>query len=176
MIERTIQTIKLTLAKADDNGRDPHIALLEYRNTPVTEMTYSPAQWADEQEPQSKITCVVPLLKPRVALDAKSQLLERQAQQSKYYNRGLKELPALKPGDSARIRQGKHWVPAVVTKEHAAPRSLEVATGDVGVYRRNRRDLLKTNESPAVIMNPVPEDFHELVPTVPEETALGSEH
>ena len=67
-------------------------------------------------------------------------------------------------------------VPAVVTKEHAAPRSLEVATSDGGVYRRNRRDLLKTNESLPVIMNPVPEDFHELVPTVPEATALGSEH
>ena len=63
-----------------------------------------------------------------------------------------------------------------MTKEHAAPRSLEVTTGDGGVYRRNKWDLLKTNESPPVIMNPVPEDFHELGPTVPEATALGSEH
>ena len=176
MIERTIQTIKLLLAKADDDGKDPHIALLEYRNTPVTGMTYSPAQLLMSRNLRAKLPVSSALLEPRVALDAKSQLLERQAQQSKYYNRGSKELPALKPGDSARIRQGKHWVPAVVTKEHAAPRSLEVATGDGGVYRRNRRDLLKTNESPPVIRNPVPEDFHELVPTVPEATALGSEH
>ena len=38
-------------------------------------------------------------------------------------------------------------VPAVVTKEHAAPRSLKVATGDGGVYRRNQLDLLKSTES-----------------------------
>lgn len=38
--ERAVQTIKLILKKTDD----PYIGLLEYRNTSVTGMTYSPSQ------------------------------------------------------------------------------------------------------------------------------------
>ena len=44
MSERTIQTIKNLLRKADDEGNDPYIALLEYRNTPITGLQESPAQ------------------------------------------------------------------------------------------------------------------------------------
>ena len=44
MSERTIQTVKNRLKKAEDDGNDPYIALLEYRNTPVSGLQESPAQ------------------------------------------------------------------------------------------------------------------------------------
>ena len=42
--ERAIQTVKNLLKKAQESCRDPYIALLEYRNTPLDGVGYSPAQ------------------------------------------------------------------------------------------------------------------------------------
>ena len=42
--ERMVQTMKLLIKKAEMDGRDPYLALLEYRNSPVAGMTFSPAQ------------------------------------------------------------------------------------------------------------------------------------
>ncbi|XP_056013214.1 uncharacterized protein K02A2.6-like [Ostrea edulis] len=44
MAERSMQTMKQLFNKAHAEGKDECIALLEYRNTPVTGMNYSPAQ------------------------------------------------------------------------------------------------------------------------------------
>lgn len=42
--ERPTQTIKILLMMLQENQRDPYIALLEYRNTPLGEVKLSPAQ------------------------------------------------------------------------------------------------------------------------------------
>ncbi len=57
----------------------------------------------------------------------------------------------LKPvdvGEGVRIRDNSGlWQPAVVTREHD-PRSVIVQTKSGGIYRRNRRHVLKTHEIP----------------------------
>ena len=42
--ERTIQTLKRVLKKADYENKDSYLSLLEFRNTPVSGLPYSPAQ------------------------------------------------------------------------------------------------------------------------------------
>ena len=42
--ERMIGTVKQLMRKANEVSRDPHLALLAYRDTPVAGMPYSPAQ------------------------------------------------------------------------------------------------------------------------------------
>ena len=42
--ERSVGTIKQLTRKAAEEGRDDHLALLEYRNTPISGLEYSPAQ------------------------------------------------------------------------------------------------------------------------------------
>lgn len=49
--ERAVQTVKRILKKADD----PYIGMLEYRNTPVTRMTYSPSQLLISRTARTKI-------------------------------------------------------------------------------------------------------------------------
>ncbi len=65
MSERTIQTIKNLLRKADDEGNDPYIALLEYRNTPITGMQESPAQLLMSRMLKSKLPTTTALLQPK---------------------------------------------------------------------------------------------------------------
>ena len=43
-VERTIQTAKKLLKKACDDGSDPHLAILEFRNTPIQGVALSPMQ------------------------------------------------------------------------------------------------------------------------------------
>ena len=74
----------------------------------------------------------------------KEQVTNKRRKQARYYNRGSKPLPELKPGDVVRIRPDpnssyKTWRSGVCN-EKVAPRSYEV------ISRRNRRHLAATTE------------------------------
>ena len=144
LAEKTVQTVKLLMKKADMDGRDPYIALLDYRNTPISGMTYSPAQLLMSRSLRTKLPTTDEKLKPRV-VRAREQLRHVKDKQQKYYNQGARHLPSLKPGDVVRVRKEKVWKPAVVVKSDIHPRSY-IVNHDGREYRRNRRDLMKTNE------------------------------
>ena len=148
--ERAVQTVKRTLKKADD----PYIGMLEYRNTPVTGMTYSPSQLLMSRTARTKIPAAKELLQPCVPTDVRRQLESRQRQQALYYNKGAKPLQPLKANENVRLRQGNTWVPAVVSESANTPRSYIVTTTNGQDYRRNRRDLLQTGEPPHIISGP----------------------
>ena len=44
LAERNVQTVKNLFKKAKESGCDPELALLEFRNTPITGLSDSPAQ------------------------------------------------------------------------------------------------------------------------------------
>lgn len=154
--EKAVQTVKRILKKASD----PYIGLMEYRNTPVTGMTYSPSQLLMSRTTRTKIPVTQELLKPKIATEVKQQLLACQHQQVHYYNQGAKPLTDLKPQEAVRLRQGKTWVPAVVNEKAETPRSYLVTTTTGQQYRRNRKDLLQTGENPPVISVPQDNDFN----------------
>ena len=154
MSERTIQTVKNLLKKAEDDGNDPYIALLEYQNTPVSGLQESPAQLLISRMLKSKLPTVQSLLQPRVPESVREKLKQRTEKQREYYNRSAKPLPQIKEDDTVHIRKGKTWEPAVVTAKHSAPRSFIVTTPEGGVYRRNRRHLLPTAEPRPEITGP----------------------
>ena len=62
-VEQTIQTLKRSLKKADYEGKGPYSSSLEYRNTPVAGLPYSPAQILMSRRLRSKILCALNLLK-----------------------------------------------------------------------------------------------------------------
>ena len=70
----------------------------------------------------------------------------------KYYNQQCKNLPELKVGDTVRLRQKtyprKFWdKKGTVVAKLQEPRSYKVEAETGKVYRRNRRDILKTKET-----------------------------
>ena len=54
-VERTIQTLKRILKKADYENKDPYLSLFEFRNTPVSGLPYSPAQIIMSKRLRSKL-------------------------------------------------------------------------------------------------------------------------
>ena len=152
--ERTIQTIKNLFNKALTDKKDPYLAILAYRNTPI-DCGKSPAQLLFSRQLRSTLPVTAKQLDPSVP--SKSALRKKmQTSQTKskhYYDRSAKPMKPLNPGEGVRIRQGKLWKPAIVRKK-TNDRSYIVETQDGGSYRRNRRHLLKSNEKPFQLTDP----------------------
>lgn len=103
---------------------------------------------------RTKIPATRKLLQPREPTNVRQQLEARQNQQALYYSKGARPLQPLQPNESVRLRQGKAWVPAIIADTANTPRSYIVTTANGQDYRRNRRDLLRTNEPPHSIPGP----------------------
>ena len=161
--ERCVQTLKNFLKKAEEDGGDPYIALLEYRNTPITGLQYAPAQLAMSRLLRSRIPATHKALKPKIVENAHEQLIDRQERYKQQYDKHAHSLPSLKSGDVVRVRRNRRWEPAVVEAKHQAPRSY-IIRGETGILRRNRRHLMKTSEQPPIT---VPYDLP--LPGMPSE-------
>ena len=139
--EKAVQTVKNLLCKAQVDGQDYHLALLDLRNTPTDHG--SPAQRLMGRRTKTLLPTTKKLLLPKTINPSavKKGLLHQQARQKHYYDRHSKPLSQLGMGDKVRFRKGTSWVPAVITRDAELPRSYVITTPDGSSYRRNRRDL-----------------------------------
>ena len=122
--EKAVQILKRILKKTSD----PYIALLEYRNTPVTGMSYSPSQLLMSRITRSELPVSNSLVHPKLATGVVKELTHCQQPQKHYYDMAAKPLSPLKEYDGVRIRQNNTWVPAQVTHPVTTPRSYRVLT------------------------------------------------
>ena len=65
-VERCEQTLKEVFKKADEDGRDPYLAVLEYRNTPLSGLQYTRPQILMSRWLRSKLPAKQTLLQPNV--------------------------------------------------------------------------------------------------------------
>ena len=137
-IERFVSELKQMLRKANEEGRDPYLALLAYRNTAVTGMSYSPAQMLMSRVLNSKIQILLALLEPKV-VDPRPQLEQRQRRHKAVFDRGARELPRLQVGEKVRMRRNHVCMPAIVVREDGHPRSYIVKRSGTE-YRRNKTE------------------------------------
>ena len=144
-----VQTMKNVFKKAHEQNRDPYLALLEYRNSPITGLKYSPAQILMSRRLRLKIPVATSLLSPKI-VDACADLTKLQSRQKYYYDRdNSKSLPPLREGDVVCYRKNKMWNKSVVPHVRNEPRSYMVRN-EHGVLGRNRRHLYNTNLKPPV--------------------------
>ena len=101
-VEKAVGTAKSVLKKA--YRTNPYIALLENRNTPITGLSYSPAQIFLNRRLKTKLPTATQLLNARIPTDAKSQLLAQQKSQKLYFDRGAKSLPPVTTGDTVQMK------------------------------------------------------------------------
>jgi hypothetical protein len=178
--ENYVKTMKHMLAKCNDEGRDPYIALLEFRTTPITGMTFSPAQLLMSRVIRTKLPCTDKLLQPTVPCTAHDQLVKCKNRQKHYYDKRSRPLSTLHSGNVVRVRDNSKWEPAAVVRPRASPRSY-IIRHNGRELRRNRRHLMPTREQPPLVDSDeeictrsnmhVPNTVTEL----PEQTAQGNE-
>ena len=145
--ENAVKTVKRLFTKCREDGISEFQALLDWRNTPTEGIGTSPAQRLMGRRCKTLLPTTDTLLKPQYDVDSDARALSRMKEISRrHYNRDAHPLIPLKHGEVVRMKlPGQHiWTPAIVSGE-VAPRSYEVRVGGT-VYRRNRRDLLRTNE------------------------------
>jgi len=156
--ERCIQTIKNLLKKAKVDKTDPYVALMQYRNAPISGLDVSPAQLLFSRKLRTKLPVSPASLQPEVFF-RREALCARQAKQKSYYDSmGTRELPSLQPGDVVRVQHQGQWQRGIVNSEHSSPRSYIVGTEHGSTLRRNRRQLIKTKEDPPLVRLPLMED------------------
>ena len=144
--ENAVKTAKSLMRKAIASGENPLWALLTWRNSPSEGSDMSPAQKMFGRAcrtflptSRSNLLPAYPTPHPRVLADNKLR-------QAKYYNRRTQPLAPLIVGQPIRMRLPgqRTWTPGVCTGI-AGPRSYWLRVNEV-TYRRNRRQLLATND------------------------------
>jgi len=153
LAERTVQTIKAMFTKAKQAGSDPYLAILEYRNSPLL-CGKSPAQLLMSRQLRAALPLTSGQLNPQVAnqLLVQTRMASNKQRSKEYYDRSAHPLQPLQIGDSVRIRFGRSWKPANVTRK-VNNRSYIVKTPDGTQYRRNRRHLLYSKEQAPFLTN-----------------------
>ena len=141
--ESAVKQAKKILRMARASGNDFYLALLNVRNTPQEGHNTSLAQRMMSRGTRTTLPVSASLLKPRVSHNSSESILQRQAKQRRYYDRGSKALQQLHEGDRVKIQPvtlgQRFWTDGQVVKQ-VRPRSYEVQADDK-VYIQNRRHL-----------------------------------
>uniref|UniRef100_A0A8C5PPV9 Gypsy retrotransposon integrase-like protein 1 n=1 Tax=Leptobrachium leishanense TaxID=445787 RepID=A0A8C5PPV9_9ANUR len=177
--ERAVQTVKKLWAKASDK----HLALLDYRTTPLDSVGFSPAQLLMGRRPRNSLPTARLLLAPAAydPIKVKQRLDRSKCIQKFYYDHKRASGPRaeLKPGDEVRMQPhpgSNRWSPGVVVRSHDAPRSYIVESGNKE-YRRNVQHLRKStpdaNDSRHRLIN---DHWAELMEPVSAEEPEPVEH
>lgn len=120
---------------------------MNYRASPIDGIGVSPSQLLMNRQLRTKLPITADLLNSKAVESCKPQLIARQEKQKYYYDRHSATLPNVNKGEIVRVQKdSKQWEPAIVDQK-LADRSYVVRTGDNQLYRRNRRQLLKTRET-----------------------------
>jgi hypothetical protein len=143
-----VKIAKRILEKSKSDGRDPFLGILEYHTIPL-DIGFSPAELLQARQLRSVLPVVSSQLLPKCIDHNKVKVMLQQCheQQKSYFDKHSKSLAPFDVGDKVRFQQdNKIWKPAQVL-EKVDDRSYIVNVPNGGIYRRNRRHLMKTAES-----------------------------
>ena len=137
-IERQIQTIKRAIIKAKQAGRDPNLAILCLRTTPINHNLLSPAELLNNRILRSNLIAKVSTPRFSNTDHIREELKHRQDMQKMYHERTAHDLPPLVPGLRILDYQTGKWKPTTITSRRAEPRSYILQLPDGSSKRRNR--------------------------------------
>ena len=121
-VENAVKTAKKILKKAQEDKRDPYLALLAWRNTPTEGLNSSAVQRLMGRRTRTLLPTSASLLKLKVPGMVKKQQTNKRRKQASLFNQESKSLSDLKPGDIVRIRTkpdttNKTWEKGVCKKK-----------------------------------------------------------
>ena len=163
MAEKAVGIAKKMLLKCNETRSDPYLALLNIRNTPRNNLIGSPVQRLFSRRTRTIFPTAKKKLQPEVQPPMQvARGLEEQRHKiaKKYFDRNTRTLKPLNQGDTVRVRSGKTWQPALLMSpqcDPVQPRSYRIQLPSGRMTRRNRRNLLHTNEGKIYNRNPDPD-------------------
>ncbi len=147
MVERHIETVKYMLKKALHDNRDPHLALLEYRNTPISSDIPSPSELMFNRKINGLMPRREDFFPTRNHEDTREKLIARQQKQKKYFDKGCRDLPEINEGDVVFINDHQQLKgpnqPAKVLGKTNRPRSYRLQKEDGREVERNRKHIIR---------------------------------
>ena len=154
-------------------GQDRYLpSLLDHCNTPTEQTNLSPVQRLFSRRTRTLLPMSTKLLKPDHYASVKDKLISVQDRQASYYNKVSRPLPEIQPGDVVRLKlPGENVWSKVLCTSQVALRSYTVEFKG-RTYRRNRKDLRCTLETP----DPAPECNSDLnIPPVLQPTCSAED-
>ncbi|XP_063953999.1 uncharacterized protein K02A2.6-like [Lytechinus pictus] len=141
-VERAIQTIKRTLAKATSCKQNINMALLCLRTTPIDSELPSPAELLCGRKFKSNLPLVIHNTSSRKEQHYQ-RLQQRQDQQKAYHDRSAHNLQPLRPSQRVMVQDARThlWIPGQVEECCDEPRSYTVVTSNGRELRRNRQQI-----------------------------------
>lgn len=147
--EKAVGISKNILRKSKESNIDWQIALLEYRNSPLTGLNMSPAQILFSRTCRTKIPISASLLKPRTYENIKDLLIENDKKSKINYDKTAKDRNyEFQAGENVVYRKGNCWEPAVIIEKSKTPRSYIIKDENNRVKRRNKFHLKKSHNTP----------------------------
>lgn len=146
LAEKGVGIAKNIVKKSLEEGKDMFEALLQYRNTPLKFINYSPAQLLMSRTCKTKVPISADILKPTLCHNVSDKLKYRLDRNESYFNKNAKPLPDIDPGQNVTVFNHitKNWDPGQILRKHESPRSYIVQTEHGEIIRRNRVDLRKS--------------------------------
>lgn len=156
-VERAKQTVKKLISKANEDGKDLELALLNYRNTPIDHLKYTPAELLMSRKLRDLLPVVSEKLTPHFVNYKKynQNLKFNQRKQAFYYNRNKKTLRQLSSGQKIRFQKtpNSKWSFGRIV-DRTRPRSYRVETKNGNEYIRNRKFIgIVPDDVPQVVYN-----------------------
>jgi len=170
----------VAIAKHIITQPDPFRALLNYRATPTIATGFSPAELLMGRRIRTTLPVLMNNLDPGWPDLNNVRDNDRKAKRAytDQYNKrhGVRELPALQPGDQVLTKLDKHkrWEPATIVSNADTPRSYIIQTEGQGMVRRNRKHLQGVLQQPVNTGRPTQcGDIYD--PVVSEPTYVSSD-
>jgi transposase InsO family protein len=151
--ENSIKTIKRLMIKARQDGSDPLLALLDWRNTPSEQLGVSPTQILFGRRSRTLLPCSDKLLQTPYSSQARIALERAKDKQAVYYNRHAKRRPSMTVGQTVRYKHNSDpggWRKGQIV-EQLQHRSYNIRAEDGSVYRRTSKHIRPSAESPLVV-------------------------
>lgn len=150
LAEKAVGITKNMLKKSKESNVDFELFLLNYRNSPVSNLKYSPAQLLSSRILRSKFPIDKNNLKPNLVEneEVSKAIRKNQKQQQTFYNRNSKKTTtSFNIGDKVWLQnfQNKRWEKAIIIKLLNTPRSYLIKTENKKYYRRNVKFLKRRN-------------------------------
>lgn len=147
LAEKAVGIAKSMLKKSLEEGSDVHTALLNYRNSPLKHMGYSPSQLLNSRICKTKVPIVTDLLQPQICKNTLERIETKRDKSKHYYDKNAKKLDPLQSEQNVSVYNHlkKTWESGKIVNQHVNPRSYIVKNCTGNVLRRNRIDLKPSN-------------------------------